>query len=141
MRKRQPDGGSIGFGGSPSSGAALVRRVGSMVGREASRAPRVGVLGRAVDAGGGADLDDLAEIHDHHAVAHELHHVKIVRDEHIGQSEARLEPADQRQDLRLHRLVERRDGFVEDDELRLEDERARDVDPLPLSARQLMGVA
>ena len=38
VRKRPPEGGSIGLGGSPTIGAAAVRRRGSMLGIEASSA-------------------------------------------------------------------------------------------------------
>ena len=44
-------------------------------------------------------------------------------------------------DLRLDRDVERRDRLVGDDELRLQDERARDADALALAARELVRVA
>jgi hypothetical protein len=36
--KRQPEGGSIGFGGSPVIGGSSMRRAGSIDGREASNA-------------------------------------------------------------------------------------------------------
>jgi hypothetical protein len=49
-----------------------------------------------------------------------------VRDHEVGDAEARLQVAQQVDDLRLDRDVERRDRFVEDDELGLERERARD---------------
>ena len=41
-------------------------------------------------------------------------------------------------DLRLDRDVERRDGLVEHHHLRVQRERARDADPLPLTARELV---
>ena len=43
-------------------------------------------------------------------------------------------------DLRLHRHVERRHRFVEDDERRVERERARQPDALPLAAAELVRV-
>jgi hypothetical protein len=45
------------------------------------------------------------------------------------------------QHLRLDRLVEGRHGLVEDDEARLERERAGDVDALALTAGELVRVA
>ena len=45
------------------------------------------------------------------------------------------------QHLRLDRHVERRDGLVGDDELRLDGERAGDPDPLPLPAAELVRLA
>ena len=41
-------------------------------------------------------------------------------------------------DLGLDRHVERRDGLVEHDQLRVERERARDADPLALAAGELV---
>ena len=52
-----------------------------------------------------------------------------------------LEVAQQVQDLRLDRDVERRDGLVGDDQLRLQRERARDADALALAAGELVRVA
>ena len=50
--KRQPDGGSIGLGGSPASGASSVRLSGSIDGMSEQRA-RVGVRGAANSASAG----------------------------------------------------------------------------------------
>ena len=49
VRKRQPEGGSIGLGGSPWIGASLVRLRGSMRRPRRQQRPRVGVLRVAVD--------------------------------------------------------------------------------------------
>ena len=38
VRNRQPEGGSIGLGGSPTIGGSSIRRAGSIDGREASSA-------------------------------------------------------------------------------------------------------
>ena len=87
VRKRQPDGGSIGIGrialdrrllGAP---ARIHRRP-----RRQQRA-RVGMLRIAVDRLDRADLDDLAEIHHQHAVAEILHDVEVVADEEVGEAE------------------------------------------------------
>jgi hypothetical protein len=61
-----------------------------------------------------------------------------VRHEEIREAEGVLQVVEQVHDLRLDRDVESRDGLVEDDELRLERERAGDPDPLPLTARELV---
>ena len=45
---------------------------------------------------------------------------------------------EQVQDLRLYRQIERRNRLVADDELGIEDERARDGDTLALSAGELV---
>ena len=57
------------------------------------------------------------------------------------QPELALEVAQQVEDLRLDRHVERGDRLVRDDHLRLERERARDPDALALPARELVRVA
>ena len=49
--------------------------------------------------------------------------------------------SEQVQHLRLHRLVERGHRLVQHEELRVEHQRPRDVHPLALAARQLVGIA
>ena len=88
-----------------------------------------------------ADLGDLAEIHHQYPVGDETHHVEVVADEHVGEPELALEVHQQVQHLRLHRLVERRDRLVQDDEARLQRQRAGDVDALALAAGELVGIA
>jgi hypothetical protein len=66
------------------------------------------------------DLDDLAEIHHGDAVGDVLHDRQVVRDEDVGEAEAGLQVAQQVDDLRLDRHVERRDRLVADDELGLD---------------------
>ena len=85
-------------------------------------------------------LDDAAEIHDRDAVADMLHHADVMADEQIGEPKLALELHEQVDDLRLDRDVERSDGFVADDELRLHRERAGNADPLSLPARELVRV-
>ena len=57
------------------------------------------------------------------------------------QPELALQVAQQVEDLRLDRDVERGDRLVGDDHLRLQRERARDADALALAARELVRVA
>jgi len=57
-----------------------------------------------------------------------------VRHEQVGQLELVLEVVEQVDDLRLHRDVERGNGLVQHDQLRLERQRARHADPLALAA-------
>src|SRR5205085_1608775 len=59
----------------------------------------------------------------------------------VRELELLLQPLEQVDDLRLDRDVERRDGLVGDDEVRVERERTREADPLPLAARELVRVA
>ena len=63
-----------------------------------------------------------------------------MRDEQVGEAEPLLQIEQQVHDLRLHGDVERRDRLVGDDERRLERERARDADALPLAAAELVRV-
>ena len=53
-------------------------------------------------------LDDAAEIHHGDAVGDVLHHGEIVRDEDVGEAEPVLQVAQQVEDLRADRDVERR---------------------------------
>ena len=98
-------------------------------------------------AGVGEDLDRRAHLH-HRAeiehgdpVGHRLHHGEIVTDEEVGQTELRLEVRQQVQHLRLHRHVERRDRFVEDQDARVRRQRAGDADALRLPAGELVRIA
>src|SRR4051812_49126212 len=97
------------------------------------RVARMRVEGLAV-----RDLDDLAEVHHGHAVAHVPHDGEVVRDEHDRQPQLALEVAQQVQDLRLDRHVESGHRLVRDDQLRVERERARHPDALALAARELV---
>ena len=69
------------------------------------------------------------------------HQPQIVRDEQIGQLQPRLQIHQQIDHLGLHRDVQRRDRLVGDDERRIERERAREADALPLAAAELVRVA
>jgi hypothetical protein len=64
-----------------------------------------------------------------------------VRNEEIGERAPLLQIAQEIDDLRLHRHVERRGRFVQHDELRIERHRARDGDALALPAGEFVGVA
>ena len=86
------------------------------------------------------DLDDLSEEHDGDAMTHSLDDRHVVRNEKVGEAELRLQVKQQVDDLRLDRHVERRDGFVGNDDFRVERERARDGDPLPLATGELVRI-
>jgi len=89
----------------------------------------------------GSDLHDAAEIHYGDAAADVLDYRQIVRDEQISEAEFLLQVLEQIDDLRLDRHVERRDGFVAHDQLRLDRERARDPDALALAAGEFVRIA
>jgi hypothetical protein len=65
------------------------------------------------------DLHDPAEIEHRDAVAHVPHHREVVRDEDQRQPPRAPDLAQQVDDMRLHRDVERGHGLVADDQLRL----------------------
>jgi hypothetical protein len=65
----------------------------------------------------------------------------VVGDEDVGQAELALELLEQVEDLGLDGNVQRRHGLVAHDQVGFEDERASDPDPLPLAARELVGIA
>ena len=71
------------------------------------------------------NFDDLAEVHDRDALAEVLHNGQVVGDEEICEVELGSQVRKQVQDLGLDRDVERRDGFVADDEVGGESERTR----------------
>ena len=66
------------------------------------------------------------------------HHVEVVRDEQIAHPERLLEVLQQIEHDRLDRHVQRRGRLVEDDEIGLERDRARDADAGLLPAGKLM---
>ena len=64
-----------------------------------------------------------------------------MRDQQVGQGEARLQVDEQVDDLRLDRHVERGDRFVGDDQRRVEGEGAGQADALALAAAELVRIA
>ena len=83
-----------------------------------------------------AGLDHPAGPHDGDGVGDQPHHRQVVRDEQVGQAEIALQLVEQRQDLRLHGDVERRDGLVQHQHAGVEEQRAGDRHALPLAARE-----
>src|SRR5262245_57897300 len=102
---------------------------------------RVGVERPLVEILAPRRLHDLPKVHDRDAVADVLDDREVVRDEQVGDPVLLLQVDQQVHDLRLDRDVERRDGLVADDELRVQDEGAGEADALALSARELVRVA
>ena len=142
MRKRQPEGGLTGLGGSPVSGGS-VRRLGRVHARAAVEQGRgVGVGGGAVDRVDRADLDDPAEIHHQHPVGDVMHDVQVVADEQVGQAELLPSGRSSRfSTCASHRFVQRGDRLVQDQQAGLQRQGAGDVDALALAAGQLVRVA
>ncbi len=118
---------------------------GAGAGRWRARRPAAlcvyGCCGRANKPGRRRGLDDAAEVHHGHAVAQELHHREVVRDEQVAQPKPLLQRHQQVEHLRLDRHVQRRQRLVEHHHLRLQRQRARDADALALAARELVRLA
>ena len=87
------------------------------------------------------DLHEAAEIHHGDSVAQVADHREIVGDEQEGETQAALKRLQEVDDLGLDGDVERGHGLVAHDELGLRREGPRDVDALPLPARELVGIA
>ena len=97
--------------------------------------------GRLVDLTRRADLHDAAVIEDGDAVAHRQRLALIVGDVDEGDADLALK----RLQFDLHLLaelqVERAERLVEEEHLRLDDERAGERDALALAAGQFAGLA
>ena len=76
-----------------------------------------------------------------HALAQAVDHAEVVGDEHEAEAELLDEVAQQVEDLRPHRHVERADRLVGDEHLRVRREGAGDGDALLLPAGELVRVA
>src|SRR5262245_11054350 len=83
-------------------------------------------------------LDDASRLHDDDTIAQQPQHVEVVGDEQVAHPQRVLELLQQIEHDRLHRHVERRRRFVEDDEIGAERDRPRDAYARLLSAGQLM---
>ena len=93
---------------------------------------------RATNFLGLSGLDDAAQIHHEDAAADVFHHREIVRDEQIRDAVLALKILEQVDDLRLHAHIERADGLIADDELRLHGHGARDPDTLALATAEFV---
>ena len=85
---------------------------------------------------GGAELDQLADVHHGDPIADVLDHRKIVGHEEQGQAQTLLELEEEIQHLRLHRDVQRGHRLVGHHEPGLGCQGPRDADPLALAARK-----
>ena len=88
-----------------------------------------------------AELHDFSHVHDGDAGADVFHQPQVVRDEQVREPEPIFQIEQELHHLRLDRHIERRDGFVGDDERRIERERTRDSDALTLAAAEFVGIA
>ena len=140
--RRRVESGSVPHPRARSCPAAVARSSSVSIERD-RREERLGVgVDRVlVERGPPARLDDQAEVHDGDPVRDVADDAEIVGDEDVREPELVLEVVEEVDDLRLDRHVERGDGLVCDDQLRVESERARDADALALPARELVRIA
>ena len=88
---------------------------------------------------GRAHLDDRAAAEDHRLVADVVAEREVVRDEQDAEP-ARLQVAEQVEHVDARRGVEHADDLVGDEQLDVEEQRARDEHALELAAAQLVRV-
>src|SRR5215218_2482591 len=101
----------------------------------------VGVARLAVERRLVGDLHDLVEVQHGDPVRDVFDHGEVVGYEDVGEVEFLLQVLQKVDDLRLDRDVQSRDWLVADDQARVESDGPCHPDPLPLSARKLVGVA
>ncbi len=102
--------------------------------QDADQRPGVRVA-RVVDDGlGGADLQDLAQVHDRDAVGDDPGQREVVGDEEVGQAALLAQVEHQREQLGADGDVEHRDWLVGDHERRPQHQRPGDDDALALAA-------
>ena len=102
---------------------------------------RVGMTRVVVKLEGGRYLAHIAKVQHHDAGADVAHHAQVMGDEDQGQPHFLLQLHQQVDYLGLDRDIQRRDGFIADDQLRLEDQRAGYADALALSTGKLVRIA
>ena len=106
----------------------------------AQQSPGVGVLGLVEDLLRGAVLDRATGVHHQDVVGELGDHPEVVGDDDDRGVELPLEVADQVEDLRLHRHVERRRGLVGDQQVRVARQRHGDHRALSHAAGVLVRV-
>ena len=136
--EREPDFDVIGIQHHRRGGLQR-RRIGLWLGGEQRLG--VGVLGCREHARYRALFDDLAVLHHADAVGELAHDAEVVGDEQKRHAEPLLDVLQQRDELGLHRDIERGGRLVGDQEIGLVGERHGDHDALALAARELMRIA
>ena len=99
------------------------------------------VAGRLVDVVGRADLLDLALVHDDDAVGDFQRLLLVVGDEDRGDVDLVMQRAQPFAQLFPHLRIERAEGLVEQQDARLDRERAGQRDALALAAGELARIA
>ncbi|MCY1272479.1 hypothetical protein D9M70_210610 [compost metagenome] len=85
-------------------------------------------------------FDDATALHDTYAMRNSPNQVQVVADKQQRHAQSGLQFLEQLKDFQLHGDVQRRSGFVGDQQLRLVGQRHGDHHPLPLSAGKLVGI-
>ena len=118
----------------------IVHRVGfaPLLGRQ--QFAGIGMLRVGKDRLGRAGLDDFAILHHADLVSDAANDAQVVGDEQQPHVLGALKFGQKVQDLRLDGDIERRCGFVRDQDVRLVGQRHGDHHPLPLPARKLVGI-
>jgi len=88
------------------------------------------MLRRAVHRRGIPELHQPAQVQHRDAVGQIAHHTQVVGDEQVRGLLLDLQLGEQVENRRLHRHVERRGGFITDDDPRIAGERAGNRRPL-----------
>ena len=70
-----------------------------------------------------------------------MHYVQVVADEDVGQAKLGFQVGQQVEHLGFHRLVEGRNGLIQDDHARLQGQGTRNIHALALATRQLVRIA
>ncbi len=99
------------------------------------------VAGLVIDVVGRADLLDLALVHHHDAVGDFQRLLLVVGDEDRGDVDLVMQRAQPFAQLLAHLGVERAEGLVEQQDARLDRERARERNALALAAGELARIA
>ena len=90
------------------------------------------------DRVGLALFDDPTAVHDRDPVGDAAHYPQIMRDEQQCKTQIALQVTQHIEDLSLHGYIERRNGFIADEQGWSNGQRPRDCNPLPLAARELV---
>ena len=113
-------------------------RANSPPGIEFEQRLRIGVLRIAEHLAREPLLHHFTVLHHGDEIADLRGDAQIMRDEDDGEAEPLAQLREQLQHLRLHGNIERRDRLVGDQHVRLQRQRAREPDALPLAAGEFM---
>ena len=104
------------------------------VGRTRQKGLGIGVARRGEDTPARPLLDRPPEIHHQNIIGNALHNAKVMGDEDVGEFKFLLEILQKVQNLRLDRNIKGGYGFISDNQLRTQNERAGDGNTLALTA-------